>query len=392
MPLSEHVKPPYQFRSHTCAFRTIVIAVILSAIGIAEESWSGEAGFAPEPIFHLQKIGAEFVASGVTTRQTSMTIPQSNPFALAVPTIPPFGFRDSIFLTWCYLVDSTPPAVDTILVDGVPVIGGSAASGSPDLCHQKDYGVAFLANITSIFPTTLPQMLIITNATDKPLGFDTLAYGNGMSLVIVYHNSSSPRTRVVDLFYGYMSTQSGPVGNQVNAGLGLTLRHSGPRCHFFANGIDGQGAGDFFQLKGINRGGQIAGTNSASDALIGFLGPQTNANFYDHIDDTIHQWLSIPEDSIKYRLIANGDCVGTSIAVVSYECCQSLRGNFDYSAGDAINIIDVTYIVNYLFKLGPKPPCDDEGDITGDRMINLLDLIYLINYMFKGGPIPPACP
>ena len=49
-----------------------------------------------------------------------------------------------------------------------------------------------------------------------------------------------------------------------------------------------------------------------------------------------------------------------------------------------------------LFKGGPEPPCLEEGnvdDLTGPGgAIDVSDLTYLIDYLFKGGPEPPPCP
>ena len=67
-----------------------------------------------------------------------------------------------------------------------------------------------------------------------------------------------------------------------------------------------------------------------------------------------------------------------------------------YLCGDAdgtrkINLTDIIYLVNYLFKGGPKPYPLESGDASGDGKINLTDIIYLVNYLFKGGPAP-VCP
>ena len=68
--------------------------------------------------------------------------------------------------------------------------------------------------------------------------------------------------------------------------------------------------------------------------------------------------------------------------------CCNLAG--DASNNDAVNILDVTYVINYLYKGGPPPVCNDEGDANGNNSINILDVTHLINYLYKGGP-PPIC-
>jgi WD40 repeat protein len=71
-------------------------------------------------------------------------------------------------------------------------------------------------------------------------------------------------------------------------------------------------------------------------------------------------------------------------------------GEVVYSCGDAngdgtINVADVVYLINYVFKGGPEPFPMDMGDANCDFNINVADAVYLINYIFKGGP-PPCCP
>jgi len=65
----------------------------------------------------------------------------------------------------------------------------------------------------------------------------------------------------------------------------------------------------------------------------------------------------------------------------------------EYVCGDAdgnskINILDVTYLINYLYKGGPKPNPDEAADADGNGSINIMDGSYLINYLYKGGPLP----
>ncbi len=64
-----------------------------------------------------------------------------------------------------------------------------------------------------------------------------------------------------------------------------------------------------------------------------------------------------------------------------------------YLAGDAnhngaINILDVSYLINYLYKHGPFPNPVIAGDVNGNSAINILDVSYLINFLYKGGAGP----
>ncbi len=66
----------------------------------------------------------------------------------------------------------------------------------------------------------------------------------------------------------------------------------------------------------------------------------------------------------------------------------------DSNGDDAINIGDVVWIVNYIFKEGPvsDPLC--VSDANGDGPINIGDVVHLVNYIFKEGPEPDqnCCP
>ena len=68
-----------------------------------------------------------------------------------------------------------------------------------------------------------------------------------------------------------------------------------------------------------------------------------------------------------------------------------------YKPGDAdydkdVDVGDVVYLINYLFKGGPEPYPMVAADVNGDCERNISDVIYLINYLFKGGPpLQPGC-
>ena len=60
----------------------------------------------------------------------------------------------------------------------------------------------------------------------------------------------------------------------------------------------------------------------------------------------------------------------------------------DSDNSGTVNILDVTYIINYLYKFGPAPDPEDIADADGSGSINLLDVTYLVNYLYKYGPAP----
>ncbi|HEX7402218.1 MAG TPA: FG-GAP-like repeat-containing protein, partial [candidate division Zixibacteria bacterium] len=66
-----------------------------------------------------------------------------------------------------------------------------------------------------------------------------------------------------------------------------------------------------------------------------------------------------------------------------------------YKTGDAngdwvVDVGDVVYLINYLYKGGVSPEPVASGDATCEGFVDVGDVVYLINYLFKGGP-PPSC-
>jgi len=61
----------------------------------------------------------------------------------------------------------------------------------------------------------------------------------------------------------------------------------------------------------------------------------------------------------------------------------------DADDSKAINLLDVTHLINYLYKGGPPPtPYACAGDANMTINVNILDATHLINYLYKGGPPP----
>lgn len=74
-------------------------------------------------------------------------------------------------------------------------------------------------------------------------------------------------------------------------------------------------------------------------------------------------------------------------------CCNhdGMRGDANYDL-QGPNIVDLTFIVAYLFSSGEAPPCWEEGDCNGDGNVNIVDLTLLVGYLFGGGAPPEPCP
>jgi hypothetical protein len=91
-----------------------------------------------------------------------------------------------------------------------------------------------------------------------------------------------------------------------------------------------------------------------------------------------HPWAGMSID-LAFEIYAEG------------QPCDCTPGNCN---GDGtINILDITYLINYLYKGGPAPIpyrlCS--GDANCNCTVNILDITYLINFLYKGGPAPCTC-
>jgi subtilisin family serine protease len=105
--------------------------------------------------------------------------------------------------------------------------------------------------------------------------------------------------------------------------------------------------------------------------------------------DEIHGLISetcINIDSINPGLegqLGNGliDMVAALQATATF-----VRG--DANGVDGIDVADVVYLVNYIFKDGPPPYPLIAGDANCDHEINVGDAVFIVQYVFNSGPAP----
>ena len=74
-------------------------------------------------------------------------------------------------------------------------------------------------------------------------------------------------------------------------------------------------------------------------------------------------------------------------------CCIGQRGDFNNDGADA-NIVDLTFLIDNIFRGGPDLNCAEEGNLDQDveANVNIIDLTYLVDFIFRGGAAPPDCP
>ncbi len=86
------------------------------------------------------------------------------------------------------------------------------------------------------------------------------------------------------------------------------------------------------------------------------------------------------------------DSTGNGIGDACDSGCCIAPTTGDADSDGAINVGDLTYLVDYIFRGGFSPPCPEEGDADGSGSIDVADITYLVGYLFTGGPPPAGCP
>jgi hypothetical protein len=117
------------------------------------------------------------------------------------------------------------------------------------------------------------------------------------------------------------------------------------------------------------------------------------------IEDYNPEWVSIDVRGFNFQIpggIIVHECVGQQSMDMAFVItggvkCDCIPG--DANGNTIINILDITYLINYVYKGGPAPIpyalCS--GDPNCNCVINILDITYLISYLYKGGPPPCTC-
>jgi uncharacterized protein (TIGR02145 family) len=82
--------------------------------------------------------------------------------------------------------------------------------------------------------------------------------------------------------------------------------------------------------------------------------------------------------------------MGIFILIMASPSFAFVCGDVNNSGG--LNLLDVSYIINHLYRGGPEFDCglgtDECGDVNADDKVNLLDIAYIINFLYRGGPDP----
>jgi hypothetical protein len=74
-----------------------------------------------------------------------------------------------------------------------------------------------------------------------------------------------------------------------------------------------------------------------------------------------------------------------------FGCCHNLRGDLNTDGTDA-SLLDLTYLIDFIYRGGLPPTCWGEGDVNADgSSCSVLDMSFLVDKVFRGGPPPYSC-
>jgi len=119
-------------------------------------------------------------------------------------------------------------------------------------------------------------------------------------------------------------------------------------------------------------------------------------------DDSVHtisyptypHWCVVQNDSVIG--IVPDTLFSEELKVVVQDYCSADTLSFmvsTYLVGDVngdgvIELGDVVYLINYLYRDGDPPNPPEAGDCNCDEIVELGDVVYLINYLYRDGPAP----
>jgi hypothetical protein len=122
------------------------------------------------------------------------------------------------------------------------------------------------------------------------------------------------------------------------------------------------------------------------------------ANFVPLLDFGLD--VSCPPDSTTHRIVRFdftghlsdqfGQLVPFRVIPGEMYILRSVPG--DANNDSLVDVGDVVFLLNYLYKGGPEPCVMEAADPNADCLVELGDVIHLVNFLYKGGsPLEPGC-
>ena len=135
----------------------------------------------------------------------------------------------------------------------------------------------------------------------------------------------------------------------------------------------------------------LTSPTDAAGVLIGVSLPVTPAQTWKSMPTIIWKataaYTILTVSATNQSSAYHGD--STSYGAIDRICIYKFKVG-DVNGDLQVDVGDVIYLINYLYRGGPAPFPIEGGDYNGDGVVDVGDVVYLINYLFKGGP-PPGC-
>jgi len=113
-----------------------------------------------------------------------------------------------------------------------------------------------------------------------------------------------------------------------------------------------------------------------------WVGPHASGN----TAEANHTWTDSSSYEIKVIAKDENGVFSQWSDPLTVDICVFFYG--DANGDGVIDLGDVLYLINYLYKGGTAPDPLEAGDCNCDGVVDLGDVLYLISYLYKGGPAP----
>jgi hypothetical protein len=200
-------------------------------------------------------------------------------------------------------------------------------------------------------------------------------------------------TSKADSFYAYIPSQ--PPGTEISYFMKAADNSGRVVTHPPMGALDAH----VFHITGENAPPQIVSPDSFTCATYETL------SYYPEIydpDDSVHQityvdiptWCMVQNDTLWGEVpdTVLGDSFTVMVEDLFHADTQTVIV-LTYICGDVnrdqlLDLGDVLYLINYLYKGGSEPLPTEAGDCDRDQIVDLSDVLYLISYLYKSGPPP----
>jgi parallel beta-helix repeat protein len=290
------------------------------------------------------------------------------------------------------------------IIDGdgvgkIVTINAESVTISGFTIRNSDYWMSGVEMSNSRYITIFDNIVITTGGISLFNSFDTLISSNTLT-----NNNFG-----VSLFSSTDNIISGNVISESDYGIYIFFTSN--RNRVTDNNISYNDEGIY--IYGGSDNNIIGNTLTYNNKGVYIAGISNNNNFYynnfltnsqNAYDENNNTWYNITSNIGNHwddytGIDNNGDGIGDTPYEIPGGNNQDIRPlmipwtrSGDVNRDGIIDISDIIFILDYLFKSGPAPNPLCLGDVIPDGLIRINDVIFLINYLFKSGPEPgTAC-